>query len=450
MTVQQGMDSARIREISGRLDAEVTRLGELLGRGSASAGVLEDSWSGDDGQHLLVRWRSEAMKQIGSASEMLRSASRDLQRQADQQDDTSGQPRGGPSGPGGGGPGGPGGPSGPSGPGGDDSPAPGGPTLGGTWDPTERDDESVGIRTNRDEDGNLHHYDPVTGKTWVEAEDGSWELERGRFGHETRTDVDETDHGDGHTSTRESSRGEGGGSRSWGSTWENEWTDEGYEKPDRTILDEIQTEPLVEQDLWSAQADANVAQGAFGDEGLGGSGQLLAAQAGTEGTAGLSLQDGAYIEANAQAGAYLARGEMHWENAYGTAAQGEAYLGAEAEAEGRASIGPGGVEIDAGIEAFAGGMAEAGIAQEIGDYGSVGVGGEVSYGIGGHADIDAELSADRVGFSVDVGATLGVGFGVNFDVSVSPSEIIGDIGSGFSDVGGAIADSDLNPLNWGW
>ena len=36
----------------------------------------------------------------------------------------------------------------------------------------------------------------------------------------------------------------------------------------------------------------------------------------------------------------------------------------------------------------------------------VGVGGEVSYGIGAHAEVDGEISADRIGVSVDVGATL--------------------------------------------
>ena len=43
-----------------------------------------------------------------------------------------------------------------------------------------------------------------------------------------------------------------------------------------------------------------------------------------------------------------------------------------------------------------------------------------------------------------MGATLGIGAGVNFDVSVSPSEIISDIG----DAGQAFAESDWNPGNW--
>ncbi|MGO1166035.1 MAG: hypothetical protein ACTMHL_05395 [Janibacter sp.] len=425
MTVQQGMDSARIRQISGQLDAEVTRLGDVLAKGNASAGVLEGNWGGDDGQELLVRWRSDALKQITSATELLRSASKQLQREADQQDEASGESGGGSPGPVG--------------------PLEGGPARPGdvSWSTKDRDEDSTGVRTTTDSEGNTHHYDPVTGKSWVEGEDGTWKVEHDG-GHRTRTDVDETDHG-GRTTTHESSRGEGGGRKSYGEKWETEWTDEGREKSGQSVLDQVQTEPLVEQDLWDQQAHAEVWGDSWGDENLGASAEVLSANAETSGQAGVSLEDGAYVQANAEAGAYLAKGEAHWQNQHGTGAEGEAYIGAEATAEGQASIGPGGARIDAGLDAFAGGKAEGEVSQDIGDYGSVGVGGEVSYGIGAHAEVDGEISADRIGVSVDVGATLGIGAGVNFDVSVSPSEIIGDLG----DAGQAVADSNLNPLNWG-
>lgn len=302
------------------------------------------------------------------------------------------------------------------------------------------------MRTNKDSEGNTHHYDPLTGKSWVESEDGTWEEERDRFGHTSRTDITETDHGDGHTTTRESTRGEGGGRREYGEKWESEWTDEGYEKSDNSVLDDVQTEPLVSQDLWDESASARVWGDEWGDENLGASAEVLSANAGTTGEAGINLEDGAYVQANAEASAYLAKGEAHWQNDYGTEAQGEAYIGAEATADGQASIGPGGAKVEAGLEAFAGGKAEAGISQDIGDYGTVGAGAEVSYGVGAHANVDGEISADRIGVSVDVGATLGLGFGVNFDVSVSPTEIISDIG----DAGEAFMDSDWNPGNWGW
>lgn len=431
MSVQQGMDSARIRQISGQLDSEVTKIGDVLSRGNASADVLEGNWGGDDGQKLLVRWRSDALKQLTSASEMLRSASKELQRQAEQQDDASGEGGGGggASGPGSGGSGGG------RGGGGDDD-------RDDAMSTKDRDKDSLGNETWTDEDGNTHHYDPITGKEWVEGEDGTWEVEHDGS-HTTRTDVTETDHGDGRTTTHESSRGEGDGRRSYGEKWETEWTDEGYEKSEQSVLDQVQTEPLVEEELWNEQAGAEVWGDEWGDDDLGASAEVLSVNAETSGQAGVSLEDGAYVQANAEAGAYLAKGEAHWQNDYGTSAEGEAYIGAEATAEGQASIGPGGAKIDAGLEAFAGGKAEVSAAQEIGDYGSVGGGAEVSYGIGAHANVDGEISADRVGFSVDVGATLGIGAGVDFDVSVSPKEIIGDVSEGLSDAGEA-----LNPTNW--
>lgn len=431
MTVQQGMDSARIRRIAEHLSTEATKLGDVLTRGNGSATILEANWGGEDGQKLLLTWRTDASKQITSAAELLRTAVADLERNADQQDEASG---------GSGGAGGPGGPGGSGGTGSDDK-RPGDTT----WSP-ERDKDSPGVRTNKDSEGNTHHYDPLTGKSWVESEDGTWEEERDRFGHTSRTDITETDHGDGHTTTRESTRGEGGGRREYGEKWESEWTDEGYEKSDNSVLDDVQTEPLVSQDLWDESASARVWGDEWGDENLGASAEVLSANAGTTGEAGINLEDGAYVQANAEASAYLAKGEAHWQNDYGTEAQGEAYIGAEATADGQASIGPGGAKVEAGLEAFAGGKAEAGISQDIGDYGTVGAGAEVSYGVGAHANVDGEISADRIGVSVDVGATLGLGFGVNFDVSVSPTEIISDIG----DAGEAFMDSDWNPGNWGW
>src|SRR5699024_8521263 len=131
---------------------------DVLSRGNASADVLEGNWGGDDGQKLLVRWRSDALKQLTSASEMLRSASKELQRQAEQQDDASGE------GGGGGGAGGPGsgGSGGDRGGGGDDD-------RDDAMSTKDRDKDSLGNETWTDEDGNTHHYDPITGKEWVEG-----------------------------------------------------------------------------------------------------------------------------------------------------------------------------------------------------------------------------------------------------------------------------------------
>ncbi|EKA59908.1 hypothetical protein B277_15659 [Janibacter hoylei PVAS-1] len=90
MTVREGMDSSRVREVASGLDTQVHRLGEILVRGNASAAVLGDNWGGEDGQELLRQWRDDAGKQVGAASEMLRSISSELRRQADDQDRGSG------------------------------------------------------------------------------------------------------------------------------------------------------------------------------------------------------------------------------------------------------------------------------------------------------------------------------------------------------------------------
>lgn len=83
------------------------------------------------------------------------------------------------------------------------------------------------------------------------------------------------------------------------------------------------------------------------------------------------------------------------------------------------SLGLDGMKASAGGDVFVGGKAEASINQDFGPV-DAGVGGEISYGIGAHAEADAEFSADRVGVSVDIGATLGIGGGVELDIGFDP------------------------------
>lgn len=441
MTVQEGMDSARIRQIAGQLEGEVNRLGDILGKGNSSASVLQSNWGGDDGQALLVRWRDEAAKQIGAASESLRGAAKQLTQQAEQQDQASGEG-------GGGGPGGPGGgPSFPfdrlpklSGETPYDAINPGGP---GFHRPGDQD--SWITKTNRDADGNIHRYDPITGKRWQEAEDGSWKRSQDPLtGHDTRTKVDKTEGDNGWETKHESTRGEGGGRKEYGESWSKEKSFDDNKMQDvKKVVDGVQSEPIVEKELWKEEAQAAVLKGEVGNSQTGASGEVLSADASTEGKAGFDATRGGYVEGNAQAGAYIGKGEAHWGNEHGTSAQVEGYVGAQVEAKGGAEIGPGGAKVEAGVGGFAGGKIEGGVSQDLGPA-NVGASGSLSYGIGAHADVGGEISADKVGVSVDVGATLGLGGSVKFDVSVSPNEIISDLG----DAGEAIADSKANPANW--
>ena len=51
---------------------------------------------------------------------------------------------------------------------------------------------------------------------------------------------------------------------------------------------------------------------------------------------------------------------------------------------------------------------------------------------------------EEISISADIGATLGVGGSLSFDVSISPNEIV----DGLADAGQALADSPINPGNW--
>lgn len=448
MTVQQGMDSARVREIASRLDIEVTRLGEVLGKGNTSAGILAANWGGDDGQDLLVRWRTEAARQIDAATVTLRAASTRLRQQAEEQDTASGETSGGSPGTGGdGGPGGPGQEQG-RGRGTDGRPWPDGRPDG--YDIFDRDQDSLGVRTNRDESGTRHHYDPLTGKTWQESPDGTWRESQDRFGNWTGTWTERTQGEDGWETSRSSTRGttgegpDDGRRNEWGESWSTERSfDNDTASRAQAILDNVQSEPIVEQDLWDESTHGAVGEARAGNEQTGASAEFLAYDAATDGSMGIDATRGAYIEANAEAGAYLGRAEAHWANEHGTSAQAEGYIGAEGSANAGAQIGPAGAQVAAGFDAFAGGRVEGGFSQDLGPA-DVGASGSLSYGIGAHADASAEVSMDRVGVSFDVGATLGVGASLSFDVSVSPNEIV----DGLADVGEALADSPINPGNW--
>lgn len=105
MTLEHGMDSSRIRQVASGIDIEAGRLGDILGRGNASAGLLRDNWGGDDSQQLLIRWQREAARSLGAATELLRGAAKELRQQAQDQDEGSGVGGGGTGGPGGPGPG---------------------------------------------------------------------------------------------------------------------------------------------------------------------------------------------------------------------------------------------------------------------------------------------------------------------------------------------------------
>lgn len=104
-------------------------------------------------------------------------------------------------------------------------------------------------------------------------------------------------------------------------------------------------------------------------------------------------------------------------------ARATGYVGAVAGAGASGSIGSAGAKGQLGAEAFAGGSAAVDVDGTVAGVTAV-AGAEISYGIGARANVGAQLSTTKVGVALDVGAALGVGFGVTFDVSVNPQEVM--------------------------
>ena len=100
---------------------------------------------------------------------------------------------------------------------------------------------------------------------------------------------------------------------------------------------------------------------------------------GTEGKADYEVgisKDGLVASGGVMAGAYVAKVSGEYSNSYGTQAKGEAYVGAQANADAGVKIGLDGAKANIGGEVFAGGKAEGEISQDLGPV-DVGVGGDL-------------------------------------------------------------------------
>jgi len=160
-----------------------------------------------------------------------------------------------------------------------------------------------------------------------------------------------------------------------------------------------------------------------------------------EAGAGYSVDVDAHGDLVASAGgsaaAYLgyAAGKLQAGNDFArVGAQAKVLAGAEAGADASVSVGRGGVVGHLGAEAFAGAQAEVVVGGTVSGV-SAAAGAEISYGIGAHANLDGDLSAAKVGLALDVGATIGIGTGVSFDVSINPQEVMDGVGHGMDELG---------------
>lgn len=85
MTVQQGMDTARARQIADGLRVQGNALSALGPQGSAMMQVLDQVWNGPDTEHFAREWNS-ARPQIDQAGTSLTDMANELARQAEEQD----------------------------------------------------------------------------------------------------------------------------------------------------------------------------------------------------------------------------------------------------------------------------------------------------------------------------------------------------------------------------
>ncbi|MES9524967.1 putative T7SS-secreted protein [Streptomyces capoamus] len=161
-------------------------------------------------------------------------------------------------------------------------------------------------------------------------------------------------------------------------------------------------------------------------------GSLGVSALGVDGTAGASITNG-QLQAGLSGSAYLAQASANGSVEYGMAsgqAEAKAYAGAEASA----TMGVGRDGVHAGAEAFAGAKATGSVSADVGGVGA-GVSGEAWAGVGASANADLGMKDGKFTIGGELGAGLGVGGKVSFDVTVDPAKMVDSVGDAADWVG---------------
>jgi hypothetical protein len=95
--------------------------------------------------------------------------------------------------------------------------------------------------------------------------------------------------------------------------------------------------------------------------------------------------------------------------------------GARGSAGASTTVGPDGVSARVGVDAFAGVEATASGKVDVGGV-TAGATAHAYAGIGGHANADVSVTAEKIDLSLDLGLAVGVGGGIKVDLSFSPME----------------------------
>jgi len=202
-------------------------------------------------------------------------------------------------------------------------------------------------------------------------------------------------------------------------------------------IDTVKDHVKVNITAGETRADASLVSAEGGDDNAAYEVAAAKVEAGADYSVDVDAHGDLVGSAGVSAAAYLgyAAGKVQAGNDFAkVGAQAKALVGAEVGADASVSIGRSGVAGHLGAEAFAGARAEVVAGGTVAGV-SAAAGAEISYGIGAHANLDGDLSATKVGVALDVGATLGIGTGVSFDVSVNPQEVIDGVGHGVDELG---------------
>jgi hypothetical protein len=148
-----------------------------------------------------------------------------------------------------------------------------------------------------------------------------------------------------------------------------------------------------------------------------------------EGSGNIKIGKATNIEGKVEAGAVLGQVTVQGKKSLGAVdltGSAQATVGALANAEGKIQVDlfskKPTVKVKAGVDAFAGAKVSA--EGRIGnDYAGVGVKGEAMAGIGVKAKVDAGLEGGRFKAKVELGACLGIGGSISFNVDVNYQKI---------------------------
>lgn len=173
--------------------------------------------------------------------------------------------------------------------------------------------------------------------------------------------------------------------------------------------------------------------------GAAATGQAFAGAGDGEAHAGVrgSIEAGAHARAAAFAGSGM----------FGVGGAARVFAGARASGEARVGVGKTGIDAHVDAHALVGGAAEAEGEVDLLGIRTTGHAG-VSYGLGGELEADAHLGLDEVSVHFDVGATVGLGVSLGFDVSVSPRAVVGGLAGALGGGASAIGSGASKLKRW--